>query len=597
MALPPEQHTPTARQPGPTWEQALYGLIVALALGIRLASLGAWPLLEEEAATALAAWRAVSGATGSQLAHYSPLLYGAHLLLLSLFSGSDGAVRLLPAMVGGLMPAALYPLRKYLGRYGALTGAALLAVTPTWVFFSRTAATPILSAAAMLLVVVAGVRYLHERRDGDAALGAMALGLGLSAGPEFYTLLFAALLAVLVALLAAGEHRAALRRALGDHWRGVATRGNGLLLLGVWLAASTALLLHLGGIGASADLAGWWLTALFAPGELSPLALPQVLLTYEFLIIALALIGLGWGLRRQRTVIEGEEEARPFWSQRSPLALFCGFWALIALVMGTLGGHREPMWTLAVLLPLLLLAARGAELLWRRLLHHTDVYDVCAIGAALTVLGFCFLQVATYTHRGQMDDLNVARVALGLLIVAWAAYWYWRGGNAALRVAIVTLTAVMLLFTGRGATAVAYHTARDAREPLVHRPVSRHMGDFATWIQTYSSRQAIDAYALDVTYVHELEPWMGWYLRNFHRAQAVSDVRLAPDHRALVTLPLPQEQRPYGYTGQHFRFREEWPAQTLTLRERLRWFLYRDPVGHAPASEFQVWVRLPVAEQ
>jgi uncharacterized protein (TIGR03663 family) len=594
MALHPEQHTPIEGPWVPTWEQALYGVIVALALGLRLAGLGAWPLLEEEAATALASWRMVRGTAGAQPAHYSPLLFSAHLVLFALFTASDGAVRLLPALVGGLIPAAFYLLRRYLGRYGALSGAALLAVAPTWLFFSRTAATPILSAACMLLVVVAAVRYLYEAQARDAALGVIALGLGLGSGPEFYTLLFAGGLALAIALLIAGENRLALRQTLSARWRSAATRRNALLLLGVWLAASTALLFHPGGIGASVDLAGWWSSALFTPGELAPWTLPRVLLTYEFLTMTLALIGLAWGLRRQGTEAKA---SRPFWDQRSPLALFFGFWALIALIMGTLGGHREPMWTVAVLLPLLLLAARGAELLWRRLLHHTDVYDLVAITVGLSVLSFCFLQVAAYTHRGQIDALNAARITLGLLIVAWAAYWYWRGSDAALRVSIVTIAAIMLLFTGRGAMAVAYHTARDAREPLVHRPVSRQMTTFATWIRAYSSRQAIDAHALDIAYVHELEPWMGWYLRTFNQAQAITDIRLEPDRRALVTLPLAQETRPPGYMAKHFRFREEWPSQPLTFRERLRWFLYRDPIGHGPASEFQVWVHPPIAEQ
>ncbi len=563
-----------------TWltvEGLLYGALVVASWALRLAALGRWPLLEEEASTALAAWRAVFGGAWQPL-HVSPLMMSVDMLLFALFRGSDGAVRLLPALVGGLMPLMMLPLRRRLGRYGALVGALLLTLSPTWVSFSRTAATPILSAACALLLGVAALRYLEDGDNRYATLGVIALGLGLASGPGFYTLLFAAGLYLLLRALAAREDRAAFRDALVAHWRALATRDHLILLLGVWLAVATALTFNLRGIGASADLAGWWASELLAPEDLAPTALLRVLTTYEFLTLALAAIGLVWG-----------------WRRRDTLTAFLSYWALLAIVIGTLGGHREPMWTVDVLLPLVLLAARGGQVVWD-LSGGVTMIDLAAAWVALVVLAFCFLEVVTYTHIGSDEALTFARVVLGLLIVAWAAYWYWREADAALRVAALVLTAVTLTLTVRGMTAVAYTSARDPREPLLHHPVAAQMRTFEQWMTIYSSRHARDSHMVDVAYVSELEPWLGWYLRDFANAEAVPGARMAPGRTVLVTLPLTPEERPAGYMAQRFWLRTEPPAQALSLREKLRWFLYRDPVGQESATEFQVWALFTTSE-
>ncbi|MBC7315319.1 MAG: hypothetical protein H5T70_02715, partial [Chloroflexi bacterium] len=115
-----------------TIEQALYGLLFGGALAIRLARLGAWPLDERELATALAAWRSVSGSAWRP-AFYSPLLYDVHLVLFFLTRATEAAARLFPALAGAALVWGPYGLRGYLGRRGALVSAVLLAMAPTWV--------------------------------------------------------------------------------------------------------------------------------------------------------------------------------------------------------------------------------------------------------------------------------------------------------------------------------------------------------------------------------------------------------------------------------------------------------------------------------
>ena len=87
----------------------------------------------------------------------------------------------------------------------------------------------------------------------------------------------------------------------------------------------------------------------------------------------------------------------------------------------------------------------------------------------------------------------------------------------------------------------------------------------------------------------------GWYLRDFPNAFPVGDVtELAPaTPSAIVTRPLPTAEFPEGYVGQRFRLTESWSDAGLSLRERLAWLVYRQPVGSEESVEWQVWTRIP----
>ena len=112
----------------------LYGVIVIVALAVRLAGLDQWPLTEVEANTALAAWRTVQGSTWRP-AYYLPLLYDVYLVLFWFTLATDAATRILPALVGAGLVLLPYCARDLLGRKAALVAALLLALGPSWVYF------------------------------------------------------------------------------------------------------------------------------------------------------------------------------------------------------------------------------------------------------------------------------------------------------------------------------------------------------------------------------------------------------------------------------------------------------------------------------
>lgn len=561
-----------------TVEIAVYGLIMLAGLVLRLASLGRWPLMETGVNTALAAWRTLQGSAWRPL-RYVPLIYDANLVLFGLTRATDATTRLLPVIAGAGLVLMPYFARDVLGRKGALAASLLLAFAPTWVFFSRTSEGSILTAAASALLLLSASSYLSSKEPRDAALGAVALGLGLTAGPGIYTLLVSTLLFGIVWWL---RHRDDEERRTVFVGRivGAATKKNLLLFLGIFLFFASGFLVNTGGIGASIELAGWWARDLSpASSDLAWSALPKVLLTYELLTLALALVGGIEGLRR-----------------RDQLDIFLVSWVAVALVSGMLLGHRQPIWLTDALLPLVILAARGFQHLWDSLSPGATITDGVAVLVALALLAFGFLELAAYTHTGQEKYVSYARIGWGLTIIAWAAYWYWAQRDAALRVAVVVLGLCMLILTVRATTAVAYQNGRDPREGLVYHPSSLQLADFETFVLTLSSRQAGDPHILDIVYEESLDPWMGWYLRDYPNARQVASVGAQPQATALVTPARAREAWPSGYVGQRFRLQETRPKQRLTIRERLRWLFYRDAVGTEEATELHIWVKLPTGE-
>ena len=120
-----------------TVERAAYLGLALLALVLRLSNLGAFPLSDSEAEQALVAWRVYNGDLGVQPG-YSPLIATLNLASFLLLGGSEFAARLGPALLGVALVLLPYGLRRYLGRSGALTAAALFAISPTALYLSRT---------------------------------------------------------------------------------------------------------------------------------------------------------------------------------------------------------------------------------------------------------------------------------------------------------------------------------------------------------------------------------------------------------------------------------------------------------------------------
>jgi len=113
---------------------------------------------------------------------HDPLSHGPlqfHLLALSyrILGDSDFTSRLPAALSGVLAILLIWPFRRWIGRKGALTAAALMLISPYMLYYSRYARNEIFVVVEVLLTVWAVFRYLETREDKWLFLLAAALAL------------------------------------------------------------------------------------------------------------------------------------------------------------------------------------------------------------------------------------------------------------------------------------------------------------------------------------------------------------------------------------------------------------------------------------
>ena len=199
----------------PSREVIAYGVLVALALGLRLYDLGDRPFHHDESQDAYFSWILYKDGDYA----YNPLLHGPLRFYLtatmySLFGDSDFTARLAPALMGTAMVAMPYFLRRQLGRVAAFTAAVLLAIGPSYLYFSRFAREDIYFAAISLALLVVVFRFLDEPRRWHPALIGALIALGFATKETMYIAGFVAFTFFAILLLREGRGgptRAALR--------------------------------------------------------------------------------------------------------------------------------------------------------------------------------------------------------------------------------------------------------------------------------------------------------------------------------------------------------------------------------------------------
>ena len=147
------------------WELAGYAALVLFAVVTRFWDLGTRAIHHDESLHALYSWYLYTG-KGYQ---HDPMMHGPfqfHAVALTylLFGASDFTARVVPALFGVWVVAAPYFLRRELGRSAALIAAALFAISPGFLYFSRFVRNDIYMAGWAMMIVVGIFGYIRERK-------------------------------------------------------------------------------------------------------------------------------------------------------------------------------------------------------------------------------------------------------------------------------------------------------------------------------------------------------------------------------------------------------------------------------------------------
>ena len=146
-----------------------------MALALRFYDLGDRPFHHDESQDAYFSW--LFSKNGDY--EYNPLLHGPLRFYLTagifkVFGASDFTARLAPALMGTAMVAFPYFLRRQIGHIAAFTAAVLLAIGPSYLYFSRFAREDIYIASITLAMLVVTFRFLDRpRRYHPALIGAL----------------------------------------------------------------------------------------------------------------------------------------------------------------------------------------------------------------------------------------------------------------------------------------------------------------------------------------------------------------------------------------------------------------------------------------
>ncbi|HEY4376596.1 MAG TPA: flippase activity-associated protein Agl23 [Acidimicrobiales bacterium] len=409
----PEQPAAAA----PTWWRWGLLAIVVVAGVARFVSLGARPMHHDESIDAWFSWQIAHG----RPYHYDPVYHGpmrfyATAALFHLLGESETTARVLAASCGTAIVAVVGLTRRWLGTIGSLAAAAMVAVSPSMLYFSRFGRedTPMALLELGLLVVV--MAWLTRPTKWHPVIAGALLAAAFAVKEtSFIVVAVTGSFLVVVWLVdvrrgrrarRAGEPSADPAEPAGPASRsvlagGLRTPGWRWWLLGaaafalVFGAAFSVGFTHPGGIadGVTRGIR-YWLSQQPVNRGAQPWPFYLVLLAgYEWPIVLLAVGGLVAAVRRfdpARTLVA--------WVAVANLAIYS--WA----------SERFPWLVIHPLLPLILLAGIAVQAIWdSRARFAARAHPVLALVGPLAIAALALLaQPVVYAHPNDPRELMVA---------------------------------------------------------------------------------------------------------------------------------------------------------------------------------------------
>ncbi len=360
-----------------TVEHIWYFLIAAWAIATRLLALGRRPLSPAEAARALFDIDLAQNGP-AVLGHLSPpYALPTHLVQAWLFNAlgaSDAVARMGFALSGVILVIVAFTLRRQLGRAGALALAALLAISPSVTYFSRSSVSSI-PALALTLIAIRLFFALAKRATVLRALTlAAVVGLALATDPISYVTSAIFVITTILFVVWGAIFDDTYFERLRYWWvrHGIAVAISAIIGAAIWLCLDTGFW--------SQGIAGAWranfAATLSGAGTRGYRAgvdfyLP-ILALYEFLPVLLAIVG-----------------ALLFFTVRlrSRFAGWCLIWTVASLAFYLWTPARAPGLATVTLLPMSMLAALAVDYIHRRGVWHTIRYPLGLLAALTMYVG------------------------------------------------------------------------------------------------------------------------------------------------------------------------------------------------------------------
>jgi hypothetical protein len=534
-----------------TNQDFLYFLALALALGVRLLNLGAFPLTDLEAGWALQALDLSRGALDLPGPHAAYInLTG---VLFSIFGSSVALARLVPALVGSLMVLTPMAFRDRLGRGGGLILAFGLALDPGLVVLSRQAGGPMLAIAFTLLAI----SFAYARKP---AWSGICAGMALLSGASIWL----GLLGLAIALGLSKLTGLTLEAGSPSETESSQPLAKPLRLglsfaLGTLLVVGSLFSLFPAGLGAWASS----LTAFFA-GWAQPAGTPTLkpvvaLIVYSPLALIFAPVAVLQEWRRER-----------------PLVLLAGLWFLVALALTLIYPGRQVGDVAWAIVPLWALAARAIS-------ANLDKGSTNPVSLGQAAAVSLLVALAWLTLSGLRFSVDEAQrlnwlLILGIIVLAGLSAvfiglgWSWNLARNGSVLGVVVALGVYGLAVMVGATQWRQSSPAELWTPLPGAASSRLLSDTLRQLSLSSTAEEKTLQVVSLVESNSLR----WLLRDYPQAsfaQALPEMNLP---QAIIT---DQDAEDLAWTatyrGQDFAW-DTYPAWWGALPpDRVEWLVSR----------------------
>lgn len=538
--------------------------LIAAACSIRLAGLGGAEFSVAESRRAVDALSVVGGdvpGTWTGDAGAAAVSY-----LFDIFGESEALARL-PAAVGGVvLVAAVWLARPYAGRLGALTAGCLIALSPLFVLFSRSAEPFGFGAAVGVLAAVSLIAYLREPGPGWLFSLALFGGLALLTDAVAVTALLAIVAFVGFEALVAGNEDAQRAwesfRASPMQWSIVAIVTAATLQLGLTHFGTSTDKLGLAGLTQFGEMFD-------APRDSRP---PEyhaaLLLAYDWPVLLAGTAGLaalGW-----RVVKSGPGSLSAF--ERLLIV-----WAAMAALTLAFLTQRESGQTLILLLPLVLVGGSLAETLARSVDWTLARRWWPSVAAELLLVLASALLLTLWSSGGAsgIEKVLVFVFAGAALVIGLGSVAVRREAAGVIAVAVAL---VGVAFAAHSSLAVAFQNGEElATDGVLLERREQFMQTLDTLASEREGLVVIDA---------GLRDELAWTLRDspFLFGDSTEDATIFVGRAG---------ETPEGFTrvGDEWLISESWyPDEVLKPRSMWKWLLYRDAYDRVETTSVQIYV-------
>jgi len=564
-----------------TVEHVLYLLILIVASILRLVELDFVPLSPGEASEAIAVWNFWQ--PGSiDLEFISPVYFTLTALFTQIAGFSDAVMRFVPVLFG--IGVVLLPLtiRHRTGKIGALVASLFLALSPALVHISRTAGGQSVAIFSGLLLFISWIRFQESKSETWFWILAVALALGLTSDPLFFSITLS-LFAAWVVHYYAGPHllldEDGTRRFWFQPGRRLARDGL-ILFLVVFVLLATAFLMATRGIGATADLFAGWLGKFFRLTETRSLISPFTAVSrIEFVLLILGIPSLIWAARKEKA-----------------LPIFLGYWISFGLLLMLLQpGSINNIFILV--LPGYLLIGNFADNVFRKFSRWPNlfVFLVMVVGGSIGFTNFIRFGRLTSFQLAGAGSFHLLLVFTVIVLAAIAATIIWSWSEQQISAGLFSgIVLFLLLGMWSNAWWLSHAGGSDTREPFIGTATDESLRLMAANLEDISWQLTNSKNGLQIASTVDT-PSLRWYLRDIDGLAYTSTLTRVEMKQALITpvqdLPTLANQ----FVGTEYAILRSETELQLDWRQALSWWLFREVQTPIQKERVIFWLRADLA--